>query len=149
MNQSQHYCLGESEAFHCSPLLIYCCFQPQGHGSKNLWSEATRRWGVEVTCWETFSTRLLGLTFSSDHGHWGHKVPNHKPPTPPFPFPPLLRLVPSRAQPYQLCQIHRRPRSGTLFLTCPSAPRGIPLMRRYREQMQRGQPGQKQPATVT
>lgn len=55
----------------------------------------------------------------------------------------------SRPQRYQLCQIHRQPRSGTLFLTCPSAPRGIPLMRHYGEQMQRGQPGQKQPATVT
>lgn len=62
---------------------------------------------------------------------------------------PSFSLVLSKRQHYQLCQIHRQQRSGTLFLTCPSAPIGIPLMRHYGEQMQRGQPGQKQPATVT
>lgn len=43
----------------------------------------------------------------------------------------------------------RQRRSWTLFLTCPSAPGGIPLMSHYGEQMQPGQPGGKQPATLT
>lgn len=43
----------------------------------------------------------------------------------------------------------RQRRSWTLFLTCPSAPGGIPLMSHYGEQMQPGQPGGKQPAKLT
>lgn len=60
----------------------------------------------------------------------------------------FLSPVLSIPQTLAFLSVAQTARSGTLYLTCPSAPRGFPLMKHYGEQMHRGQPGQKQPATV-
>lgn len=85
---------------------------------------------------------FLSRTLPSDHLRRGQKVSVRA-------VLPAFFVVLPRPEHYQPCQVLRQQRSETLFLTCPSALKGIPLMRHYGEQMQRGQPGQEQPATVT
>lgn len=70
-------------------------------------------------CWETF-TELQGFLQGSSHQIMGMRsgVPHQKAALPPRPC--FFFLFLSRRQRYQLCQVHRQRRSGTLFLTCPS-----------------------------
>lgn len=53
---------------------------------------------------------------SSDYGHEVRGPTSES--SPPRPY--IFFLFLSRRQHYQLCQVHRQRRSGTLFLTCPS-----------------------------